>query len=65
MWMHNHGLKSFKYHNIVITYELRIQVVIRRLPIVFQSRFEHSGEEKIPDPGIEMQIFKPKAKSRY
>ena len=63
--MHNHGLKSFKCHNIVITYELRIQVLIRRLPIGFQSRFEHSGDEKIPDPGIEMQIFKPKAKSLY
>jgi hypothetical protein len=63
--MHNHGLKSFKYHNIVITYELRKQVLIRRLPIGFQGRFEHSGDEKIPDPGIEKQIFKPKPKSHH
>lgn len=59
--MHNHGLKSFKYHNKVITYELRMQVLIRRLPIGFQSRFEHSGDKKIPGPGIEMQILKAKA----
>jgi hypothetical protein len=50
---------------MVITYELRRQVSILRLPSGFQSRFEHSGDKKIPDPGIEMQIFKPKAKSLY